>query len=85
MPNSKDEKQIQALAQRILVGCANKLGGMVALAKCLDVSENQVREWVMGATVPPVAIVLKAVDLLTDSHLYRQFDTGPMQGDRILQ
>ena len=62
MPNSNDEKQIQALGQRILLACANRLGGVEPLARYLSVSEAEVREWIVGRSIPPAAIVLKAVD-----------------------
>ncbi len=64
MPHSQDEKQIQALGQRILIACANKLGGVELLARYLGASQEQIRDWVTGESVPPVAIVLKAVDPL---------------------
>jgi hypothetical protein len=62
MPNSQDEQQIQALGQRILLACANKLGGVEPLARYLQASEEQVREWLVGRTVPPAALVMRAID-----------------------
>lgn len=62
MPNSQDEKQIQALGQRILLACVTRMGGVVPLARYLKVSEDQLREWLTGKSFPPVAIVMKAID-----------------------
>jgi hypothetical protein len=62
LPNSQDEKQIQALGQRILLACVTKMGGVVPVARYLQVSEEQLREWIAGKTVPPAAIVLKSLD-----------------------
>ena len=46
----------------ILLACAELLGGMPQLAKHLDVTEQQVAEWVAGRSSPPPQILVKAVD-----------------------
>ena len=58
--------EIQALAQRILVKAAHKLGGVEALSKYLDIGEATLGDWVAGRFVPPVEVILKTVSLLVD-------------------
>lgn len=60
------EQEFHALAQRILVKAAQKLGGAAALAKFLGVSEATLGEWIAGKDVPPAEVILKAVVPLTD-------------------
>jgi len=62
LPNSQDDKQIQALGQRILLACVTRMGGVVLVARYLNVSEDQLRGWLAGKTAPPVAVVLKAIE-----------------------
>jgi hypothetical protein len=63
----QDEPQeIQALAQRILVKAAHKLGGVGALSKLLGVGEATLADWIAGRYVPPAEIILKAVSPLID-------------------
>jgi hypothetical protein len=61
VPNSRDREQIQSLAQRILAKCAQKLGGVGALAQHLGVGEATVAEWMTGRHVPNTDVMLKAV------------------------
>ena len=63
---SADQKQILALAQRILVKSAHKLGGVAALAKHLGMSEGTVGDFIAGKMVPPAEVMLKAVEPLLD-------------------
>ena len=42
--------------------CAELLGGMGPLAKHLNVSEQQLAEWVAGRSSPPPEIVSRAVE-----------------------
>jgi hypothetical protein len=62
-----DQKQIQALAQRMLVQSAHKLGGVAALAKHLGLGEGTVGEFIQGKLVPPAEVILKAIEPLIDS------------------
>jgi hypothetical protein len=68
LPNSNDERQIEALGQRILAACADSLGGIDALARHLDVPAGMVKDWIDGKAVPPATMILKAVDPLIDQH-----------------
>jgi hypothetical protein len=63
---SADQKQIQALAQRIMVKSAHKLGGVAALAKHLGISDGAVGDFLAGKLVPPAEVMLKAVEPLLD-------------------
>ena len=62
----QEKAEIQALAQRILVNAAHKLGGVAPLSKYLGIGEATLGDWVAGRLVPPVAAILKTVDLLVD-------------------
>jgi hypothetical protein len=64
----KDDRQIQLLSQRILVQCAEMLGGTVELAKHLQVSHDQLMNWLEGKSIPSAEIILKAVDPLVAPH-----------------
>jgi transcriptional regulator with XRE-family HTH domain len=55
--------QMQALAQRILTKAGFKLGG-ASLAEYLGVADATLAEWLLGKSIPPVEVVLKAVQLL---------------------
>lgn len=59
-----DQKQIDALSQRILKVCAERLGSAAALAKFLGVSEQELADWMDGRNLPPSHVILKAVDPL---------------------
>ena len=61
-----DKEQIEALSQRILRMCAQRLGGVAALAKHLGVSEGLLAKWLSGELCPPVAVIQKAVAPLLD-------------------
>lgn len=47
-----------------LLVCAELLGGMAALARHLNVSEQHLAEWVAGRSSPPPDIISKALDLV---------------------
>lgn len=64
MPNGADGQQLRTLAQSILTTCAERLGGVPALARHLEVPEGIVADWIAGNSVPPAPILLKAVDPL---------------------
>ena len=64
---TNDRKQIQALAQRMLIQSAHKLGGVGALAKHLGLGEGTVGEFIQGKLVPPAEVILKAIEPLIDS------------------
>ena len=59
--NSQDEVQRQRLVRSILARCAEKHGGVEALAEYLGVKRDQLIDWVGGSVSPPVEIVQKAV------------------------
>ena len=63
---TNDEKQVQALAQRILVKAAHKLGGISALAKHIGLAEGTVGDFIQGKIVPSAEIITKAVEPLLD-------------------
>lgn len=62
----QSEKEIHALAQRILVKAAIKLGGSGALSKHLGIDEATLGHWLAGRSVPPAETVLKAIAPLVD-------------------
>jgi hypothetical protein len=79
-----DQQDIQALAQRILVKAAHKLGGVAALATHLGISEATLGEYVTGKLVPPADVILKAVGPLLDgppSHLWDEPGSTPDASD----
>jgi hypothetical protein len=49
---------------RTLQRAAEASGGVVELAKILDVSVGELSHWLDGTVPPPVAIYKKALDLL---------------------
>lgn len=46
----------------ILLACAELVGGIAALAKHLNIPEEQLAAWVAGRAIPPPDIVVKAGD-----------------------
>lgn len=60
----QEKAEVQALSPRILGQAAHKLGGFAALARYLDVGDATLADWVAGKSVPPVEIILRAVDVL---------------------
>ena len=60
----KTEQGLKTLAQTILTKAGMKVGGE-KLAKHLGVSDRDLTHWLEGKSLPPVEVVLRAVDLLT--------------------
>lgn len=56
--------ETHALAQRVLVRAAAKAGGAEQLAKYLGVTPGRLADWMSGSKVPPVDVILRAVDLV---------------------
>ena len=56
----------RALGQHVLAKAAARIGGADELAKYLAVAPEKLELWLSGAEVPPVAVVLRAVDLVID-------------------
>ena len=59
----KPEEGFAALAQRILTVAGFRIGGE-ALAEHLGVPDETLVRWIEGRSIPPVEILLKALDLL---------------------
>jgi len=57
------EKGLKTLAQTILTKAGMKVGGE-ALAKHLGVSDEDLVHWLEGKSLPPVSVILKAIDLI---------------------
>lgn len=58
-----EKQELQALGQRILTKAGFKIGG-ARLAEYLGVSDSVLTEWIAGKSMPPVAAILKCVDLI---------------------
>lgn len=58
-----DDKQIQAIVQRILAQAGWKLGG-ASVAEYLGVSDATLAEWLTGKSVPPAQIIQRVVALI---------------------
>lgn len=56
----------RGLAQRVLARAATRIGGADRLAKHLGVPPATLEVWLQGTEVPPVEMILKAVDLVID-------------------
>jgi hypothetical protein len=52
----------------ILLNCAELLGGIGELARHLNVSEQQVAEWLAGRSAPPPQIMVMAVESIVAKH-----------------
>ena len=61
----KPEQGLETLAQRVLTKAGSKIGGE-ALAKHLGVSDAILTSWLEGKSIPPVDVILKAVDVLIE-------------------
>jgi hypothetical protein len=75
------DRKIQALAQRVMVKSAHKLGGIAALAEHLGVSEAAVGDFVTGKVVPSADQVLKAVATLMEAGPVPHWDDDFSDGD----
>ena len=78
----KPDPQLQALAQRVMVKSAQKLGGVAALAQHLGVSEATVGDFVTGKVVPSADLVLKAVGPLMEAGPVPHWDDHPSNTDK---
>jgi hypothetical protein len=58
--------ETHALAQRVLVRAARRIGGAEALAAHLRVAPARLARWLAGKEVPPTEILLRAVDVVVD-------------------
>jgi len=58
--------ETQGLGQKVLAKAAVKIGGAAALARYLRVEPALLDRWLAGREVPPVEMVLRAVDLVVD-------------------
>lgn len=62
----EQKPEVQALSPRVLSNAAQKLGGVAALSRYLGVGDATLADWMVGRSVPPVEIVLKAAGVLID-------------------
>jgi len=56
----------RALGQHVLAEAAARKGGAEQLAEYLAVAPARLELWLNGTEVPPVEVILRAVDLLID-------------------
>lgn len=57
---------MHAIVQRLFVAAAHRLGGAKALAGYLDVSDSTLRTFLTGEAIPPLPVLLRAVDVVVD-------------------
>ena len=62
--------ETRALAQRVLAKAAARIGSADRLAKYLGVEPATLELWLQGSQIPPVEVILRAVDLVVE-------DRGP--------
>ena len=61
-----DKMNDQRVSQEILTKAADAVGGEEALAKALERSREEVREWLSGARPIPMNVYLEACRLLSN-------------------
>ena len=59
----------ETVYSRALRRAAQTLGGVEALRAHLQVSMTLLQRWIQGETLPPEAVFLKVVDLLSENEL----------------
>lgn len=57
----------EPVQSRVLQRAAQVVGGYGELQRRLQASRDEMRSWIHGAAVPPVAVFAKLVDILLDA------------------